>query len=162
MTGGTGSPGGVEGSVRQEVVIDIHVSNMKLRIKEIMDGTIPTSSKGIPVRIVWSRGKKEAKTKYRYLNSSVDERQFDEKIQINTVLNLDPETMMPREQKMSRLAVTLNRDYNYMELAEVSFDMANFKYGKYDGMRLFLNQVASNSQYTIEQDSYIEIGIKGT
>ena len=64
---------------------------------------------------------------------------------------------MPREQKMSRLAVTMNRDYNYMELAEVSFDMANFKYGKYDGMRLFLNQVASNSQYTVEQDSFIEI-----
>ena len=46
--------------------------------------------------------------------------------------------MLPMQQKMSRLAVTLNRSYDYKELAEVQFDMANFKTGKYNGMQLTL------------------------
>ena len=44
--------------------------------------------------------------------------------------------MMPMQQKMSRLAVTLNRNYNCKEIADVSLDMAIFHIGKYSGMRL--------------------------
>jgi hypothetical protein len=35
------------------------------------------------------------------------------------------------------LIVTLNKEYNYKQIAEVEFDIADFKYGKYNGMRLF-------------------------
>lgn len=127
-----------------------------MKIKELSEGTIPeASTKGLPVRIVWSRGKKEAKTQYRYLNTTTSEQKFDEKIQINTILNLDPETLNPTSQKMSRLAVTLNRNYNYKEIAEVQFDMAKFKQGKYNGMQLTLQQCASNTTYTVEPDSYL-------
>lgn len=134
-----------------------------MKIKELSEGTIPEANgKGLPVRVVWSRGKKEAKTQYRYLSNSVAQQKFEEKIQINTILNLDPETGMPTQQKMSRLAVTLNRNYQYAELAEVQFDMANFKQGRYNKMRLPLVQSAANETYTIEAGSFLEIGIKGT
>jgi hypothetical protein len=51
--------------VRQEIVIDIHVRTLKLAIDELVEGGIPEAeegSKGLAVRVVWSRGKKEAKT----------------------------------------------------------------------------------------------------
>lgn len=155
-----------EGSLRQEIVIDIHVRTLKLPVDELTEGTIPEAqegSKGLAVRVVWSRGKKEAKTQYRYLSQDRDTQQFDEKIQINTVLDLNPETLMPIKEKNSRLAIALNRNYGYMELAEVQFDMADFKYGRYNGQRLFLQQVEGNSQYNFKAgEAYLEIGIKGT
>jgi hypothetical protein len=97
------------------------------------------------------------------LSRDKDTQQFDEKIQINTVLDLNPETLMPIKEKNSRLAIALNRNYGYMELAEVQFDMADFKYGRYNGQRLFLQQVESNEKYNFKSgEAYLEIGIKGT
>lgn len=64
-----------DGSVRQEIVIDIHVRTLKLAIDELTEGLIPEAeegSKGLAVRVVWSRGKKEAKTQYRYLSRDKD------------------------------------------------------------------------------------------
>ena len=69
---------------------------------------------------------------------------------------------MPLKEKNSRLAIALNRNYGYQELAEVQFDMADFKYGRYNGQRLFLQQVESNTKYNISEVGYLEIGIKGT
>ena len=54
-----------EGSIRQEIVIDIHVRTLKMKIDELANREIPEGEegqKGLAVRVVWSRGKKEAKT----------------------------------------------------------------------------------------------------
>ena len=41
--------------------------------------------------------------------------------------------------------------------------MADFKYGKYNGQRLFLEQSQNNTEWNFDsQKSYLEIGIKGT
>lgn len=63
------------GSVRQEIVIDIHVRTLKMAITELVEGLIDEGqegAKGLAVRVVWSRGKKEAKTQYRYLSRDRD------------------------------------------------------------------------------------------
>ena len=137
---------------------------LRLPIQELIDGSLQESSgKGLPVRVVWSRGKKEAKTQYKYLDASSSAHKYDEKIQINTVLELHPETQMPTKEKVSRLAVALNRNYGYKEIAEVNFDLSDFKYNRYNGMRLFLSQVPSNTEYNLAGEAaYIEIGIRGT
>ena len=41
--------------------------------------------------------------------------------------------------------------------------MADFKYGKYNGQRLFLEQSESNTEWNFDASkAYLEIGIKGT
>lgn len=70
---------------------------------------------------------------------------FDEKFQINTVLPLNAETGMPTKTKDSRLAVCLDRSFGSMEIGHLIFDMADFKYGKYNGQRLFLEQSEKNT-----------------
>ena len=51
--------------MHQEVVIDIHVRHLKLQIDEIANQTEDDPDnppQELPVRIIWSRGKKQAKT----------------------------------------------------------------------------------------------------
>ena len=75
----------------------------------------------------------------------VDTAVFDEKFQINTVLELNPETEMPAKEKLSKLTVCLDKNHDRMEIAQVEFDMADFKYGKYNGQRLFLEKAPKNT-----------------
>ena len=95
--------------------------------------------------MLWSRGSKTAKTKYQILSKNVDLVNFDEKIQINTVIDVDPETGMPLKEKNSILTVTLDKQLVNKKIAEVEFDIADFKYGKYNGMRLFFEQCKDNT-----------------
>ena len=53
---------------QQEIVIDIHVKHLKLKVE-----------KKTGLRVVWSRGKKQAKTQVKILNQSLDKAVFDEK-----------------------------------------------------------------------------------
>ena len=53
---------------QSEVVIDIHVKYLRLKVKE-----------KTAVRVVWSRGKKQAKTQAKVLNATLDKAVFDEK-----------------------------------------------------------------------------------
>ena len=108
-------------AIKQEMIIDIHMNTLKMKIKELAESSISEASgKGLPVRVVWSRGKKEAKTHYRYIDkdSNEEEQLFNGKIQINTILNLDPKTLLPTSEKFSRIAIGLNRNYDYKEIAE--------------------------------------------
>jgi hypothetical protein len=41
------------------------------------------------IRVIWSRGKKQAKTHSKVLTGSLDKAIFDEKFQINTILEMD-------------------------------------------------------------------------
>jgi hypothetical protein len=52
---------------------------------------------------------------------------------------------MPSNEKTSKLTVALNKEKGYLELAEVDFDMADYKYGKYNGMRLFFEKCKNNN-----------------
>ena len=117
----------------------------------------------LPVRIIWSRGKKQAKTQYKKLSKAVDTAVFDEKFLINTVLPLHAQTNMPTKTKDSRLSVCLDRSYGGKEIGHLIFDMADFKYGKYNGQRLFLEQSEQNNEWNFDPSkAYLEIGIKGT
>lgn len=70
---------------------------------------------------------------------------------------------MPLKEKQSKLGVHLSREMGGKEIAHVEFDMADYKYGKYNGQRLYLESSKDNTDYSFDtQESYIEIGIKGT
>lgn len=62
-----------------EVVIDIHVRHLKMKVTELATDNDDGESKVLPVRIIWSRGKKQAKTQYKNLTKEVDMAVFDEK-----------------------------------------------------------------------------------
>jgi len=72
------------------------------------------------------------------LSKNGDPVNFDEKIQINTVIDIEPESGMPSKEKKSFL-------YVHKKIAEVEFDIADFKYGKYNGMRLFFEKCKENN-----------------
>ena len=45
----------------------------------------------------------------KILNAQLDKAIFDEKFQINTILELDPETGMPVKEKVSKMTVCLDK-----------------------------------------------------
>lgn len=49
------------------------------------------------------------------------------------MLELSSETEMPTKAKDSKLSVCLARSHGGEEIAHTIFDMADFKYGKYNG-----------------------------
>lgn len=61
-----------------------------------------------PIRIMWQRGKKQAKTQTKILNSSLDKAVFDEKFQINTILEFNEETNKPAKEKMSKMVLLID------------------------------------------------------
>ena len=136
---------------QQEIMIDIHVKHLRMKV-DAKTG----------VRVVWSRGKKQAKTQTKFLTESLDKAVFDEKFQINTIVDIDPVTGIPNKEKMSKMSICLDRNSGGTEIAETDFNMANFKFGEYTITRLHLKQSAGNA--TIEVDSentFIEIGLRG-
>ena len=140
-------------TIQQELRIDIHVKHLKLK----MDA--PT-----PIRIIWSRGKKQAKTQVKMLSPGVDSAVFDEKFQINTVLDIDKDTLEPKKGKISKMTVCLDKSIQGgMKIAEQEFDMAEFTYKEYKTMRLYLIQSEGNEDYPVNpEESYIDIGLRGT
>mgnify|MGYP000266912037 CR=1 FL=1 len=54
---------------------------------------------------------------------------------------------MPTKSKDSRLSVCLDRSNGGKEIAHLVFDMADFKYGKYNGQRLFLEKSETNMEW---------------
>lgn len=53
---------------QKEVIIDIHVKHLRLKVQD-----------KTAVRVVWSRGKKSAKTHAKTLSATLDKAIFDEK-----------------------------------------------------------------------------------
>lgn len=136
---------------QKEVVIDIHVKHLRLKVQE---KTV--------VRVVWSRGKKSAKTHSKTLSATLDKAIFDEKFQINTILELDQETGYPALEKIGKMTVCLDKSMGGTELCEVSFNMADFKFDEYKVVRLHLNQCPANNIIEIDRDeTFLDIGLKG-
>jgi len=74
----------------------------------------------------------------KLLSASLDKAVFDEKFQINTILELDPDTGMPAKEKVSKLTVTLDKSMGGTEIGEIEFNMADFSFGEYKITRLNL------------------------
>ena len=90
---------------------------------------------------------------------------FDEKFQINTVLDLDKDTQMPCKEKLSKMTVQLDRSKGGTHIGEVEFDMGDFIYGEYKYRTLYLKKSDANDVITFDpdaEDTYLEIGLKGT
>ena len=133
------------------MVIDIHVKHLRLKVNE---KTV--------IRVVWSRGKKQAKTHSKTLSPSLDKAIFDEKFQINTILDLDPETGYPNAEKIGKMTVCLDKSMGGTELCEVSFNMADFTFDQYKVIRLNMNQHPNNQIIEINsEETFLDIGLKG-
>lgn len=114
------------------------------------------------VRVVWSRGKKSAKTHSKTLSATLDKAIFDEKFQINTILDLDPETGYPSAEKIGKMTVCLDKSMGGTELCDVSFNMADFKFDEYKIIRLNMNPCANNDIIEINsEETFLDIGLKG-
>lgn len=61
------------------------------------------------VRVVWSRGKKSAKTHPKILSETMDKAIFDEKFQINTILEVDKDTGQPLQEKIGKMTICLDK-----------------------------------------------------
>lgn len=138
---------------QQEIVIDIHLKNLKLVVQD-----------KTPLRVVWSRGKKQAKSQVKFLNEGLSVAVFDEKFQINTVLDINEDTGKPAKPKMSKMTVQLDKSKGGTPIGEVEFDMTDFTYGEYNYRKLELISHPDNNG-VIEfaaGEAYLEIGLKGT
>lgn len=112
---------------QMEISIDIHVKHVRLKVSE-----------KTPVRIMWQRGKKQAKTQTKILSTSLDKAVFDEKFQINTILEFNEETNMPAREKLSKMILLLDQKYSgadsqhkstrerLVEIADADLNMADY------------------------------------
>ena len=74
----------LNGPTYHDVVIDIHIKHLKMSINELMNAPAEEEQIELPVRIVWTRGDRSAKTNYKKLSKNCDTAIFDEKFQITT------------------------------------------------------------------------------
>lgn len=120
---------------QQEISIDIHVKHVRLKVFE-----------KTPVRIMWQRGKKQAKTQTKILNASLDKAVFDEKFQINTILEFNEETNLPAREKLSKMVLLLDQKYSsaenksttgrLVEIGEADLNMADYSQDTYKAVKL--------------------------
>lgn len=97
------------------------------------------------------------------MNQSLDKAVFDEKFQINTILEFDPMTNMPAKEKISKMTVCLDKSMGGTDIAEINFNMADFKFNEYKILRLYLHKSPDNEKIDIVDDEcYLDIGLKGT
>tara|TARA_B110001450_G_scaffold179682_1_gene167890 strand:- start:489 stop:881 length:393 start_codon:yes stop_codon:yes gene_type:complete len=76
---------------------------------------------------------------------------------------MDPVTNMPSKEKISKMTICLDKSMGGTEIAEINFNMADFKMGEYKILRLYLHKSSSNTLIDIdEEQTYLDIGLKGT
>jgi len=109
----------------QEVVIDINIKYLKMKV-----------SADSRLKIVWQRSKKSAFTQVRELAADQTNLVILEKFQINTVLDLDPETNRPIKDKMSKLTVV--NEPEGVPLAEAELNLSEYEYGDWKKLELTL------------------------
>ena len=97
------------------------------------------------------------------MNASLDKAVFDEKFQINTILELDPDTGLPSKEKVSKMTVCLDKSMGGTEIGEAEFNMADFKFGEYKIVRLYLRKSEANTLYDFNpEQTFIDLALKGT
>lgn len=61
------------------------------------------------------------------------------------------------------MTVVLDKSMGETPLAEVEFNMADFNYGEYKPVKLYLKKCTDNDYVDIDPDqTYLDIGLKGT
>jgi hypothetical protein len=70
---------------------------------------------------------------------------------------------MPAKEKISKMTVCLDKSMGGTDLAEIEFNMADFKFGEYKMVRLFLKKCASNTTIDFDlAETFLDIALKGT
>ena len=72
---------------------------------------------------------------------------------------------MPLKEKISKMTVVIDKTATMGEIrvAEAEFNMADFNYGEYKPVKLYLKKCAENDQLDIDpEQTYLDIGLKGT
>jgi len=76
---------------------------------------------------------------------------------------MDPVTNMPAKEKISKMTICLDKQMGGTEIAEINFNMADFKMDEYKILRLYLHKSSANDTIDINEDeTYLDIGLKGT
>lgn len=76
---------------------------------------------------------------------------------------MDPVTGMPAKEKISKMTICLDKSMGGTEIAEINFNMADFKMNEYKILRLYLHKCDANDLIEINEDeTYLDIGLKGT
>ena len=83
-----------QSAVPREMKLQLHIKQVHYVVQ-----------KETPVQVVWTRGNKNAKTKKRVLTETTPYGMVDEKFQIVTMFDVDPETLKPCKPKNSFLTV---------------------------------------------------------
>jgi hypothetical protein len=79
------------------------------------------------------------------------------------LLECDNETGFPSAEKIGNMTVFLDKSMGGTELCDISFNMADFKFGEYKRLRLFMKKCPENDVIEIENDEvFLDIGLKGT
>jgi hypothetical protein len=69
---------------------------------------------------------------------------------------------LPAKEKISKMTVTLDKSMGGADIAEIDFNMADFTFGEYKLVRLFLKK-CPNSPIDFEPEStFLDIALKGT
>lgn len=140
-----------EKAKNQETIIDIHLKNLEMVVEE-----------DVTLRVIWSRGKKKAQSHSKKLKDGVSMAVFDEKFQINTVLELD-EDLKPTKEKLSKMTIVLDKSRGGHAIGEIEFDMADYNYGEYKYRRAQVKEVDTNPGIKFNpEETFIEFGLKGT
>jgi hypothetical protein len=70
---------------------------------------------------------------------------------------------MPALEKLGKMTVCLDKSMGGTELCEITFNMADFKFGEYKILRLYMNKCANNNVLDIDkEETFLDIGLKGT
>mgnify|MGYP000957818720 CR=1 FL=1 len=70
---------------------------------------------------------------------------------------------MPAKEKISQMTICLDKSMGGTDIAEIKFNMADFKFNEYKILRLYLHKSEANTTIDIpEEQVYLDIGLKGT
>lgn len=70
---------------------------------------------------------------------------------------------MPAKEKISKMTICLDKSMGGTDIAEINFNMADFKFNEYKILRLYLHKSEANTTIDIpEEEVYLDIGLKGT
>ena len=65
---------------------------------------------------------------------------------------MDPINNMPSKEKISKMTICLDKYMGGTEIAEINFNMADFKMGEYKILRLYLHKSTSNTTIEIDEE----------
>ena len=60
------------------------------------------------------------------------------------------------------MSIQLDRSQGGLDIAEIEFNMADFNFGEYKNIRLLMKKTQINDIIEISEDTYLDIGLKGT